>query len=86
MLSHFSRVQLCATPRTVARQASLPMGFSGKQTSVGSHSLLQGIFLTQGSNLHLLHILYQQTGSLPLAPVGKPPEGPHPPVKDQAPS
>ena len=33
----------------------------GKNTGVGSHSLLQGIFLTQGSNLGLLHcrqILY----------------------------
>ena len=33
----------------------------GKTTGVGSHALLQGIFLTQGSNPHLLHckrILY----------------------------
>ena len=33
----------------------------GKNTGVGCHSLLQGIFLTQGSNLGLLHcrqILY----------------------------
>ena len=28
MLSHFSRVQLCATPWTVAHQAPLYMGFS----------------------------------------------------------
>ena len=27
----------------------------GKNTGVGSHSLLQGILPTQGSNLHLLH-------------------------------
>ena len=26
-----------------------------RNTGVGSHSLLQGIFLTQGSNLDLLH-------------------------------
>ena len=34
----------------------------GKNTGVGGHFLLQGIFLTQGSNLHLLHhrrILYR---------------------------
>ena len=31
-----------------------PWDFSGKNTGVGCHSLLQGIFLTQGSNLHLL--------------------------------
>ena len=37
------------------------MDFPGKNTRVGSHSLLQGFFLTQGSNLGLLHyrqILY----------------------------
>ena len=27
----------------------------GKNTGVGCHFLLQGIFLTQGSNLNLLH-------------------------------
>ena len=34
-----------------------PMDFRlpGKNTGVGCHSLLQGIFLTQGSNLGLLH-------------------------------
>ena len=34
----------------------------GKNTGVGSHSLLQGIFPTQGLNPHLLHcrqILYR---------------------------
>ena len=34
----------------------------GKNNGVGCHSLLQGIFLTQGSNLGLLHcrqILYR---------------------------
>ena len=29
--------------------------FPGKNTRVGCHFLLQGIFLTQGSNPHLLH-------------------------------
>ena len=32
-----------------------PWGFSGKNTGVGSHFLLQGTFLTEGSNLRLLH-------------------------------
>ena len=32
-----------------------PWDFSGKNTGVGSHSLLQGIFPTQGLNLGLLH-------------------------------
>ena len=50
------------TPWTVACQASLSMGFSSKNTGVGCHFLLQRIFLTQVSNLGLLHcrqILYQ---------------------------
>ena len=49
-----SRVQLFATPWTVAYQAPLSMGFPGKSTGVGCHFLLQGIFLTQGSNPGLL--------------------------------
>ena len=32
-----------------------PWKSSGKNTEVGSHSLLQGIFPTQGLNLGLLH-------------------------------
>ena len=31
MLSHFSHVQLCVTPWTVARQAPLSMGFSRQE-------------------------------------------------------
>ena len=36
------------------------------------HFLLQWIFLMEGANLHLLHLLHWQVGSLPLAPPGKP--------------
>ena len=43
-----------------------------KNTAVGCHALLQGIFLTQGSNPYLLPLLHWQAGSLPLAPPGKP--------------
>ena len=32
-----------------------PCNFPGKNTGVGCHCLLQGIFPTQGSNPHLLH-------------------------------
>ena len=39
---------------------------------MGCHSLLQGIFPTQRSNLGLLHLLHWQADSLPLAPPGKP--------------
>ena len=42
-----------------------------KNTGVDCHALLQGIFLIQGSNLHLLGLLHWQVGSLPLLPPGK---------------
>ena len=48
---------------------SEPPGKS-KNTEVGCHALPQGIFPTQGSNLHFL-LLHQMEGSLPLAPPGK---------------
>ena len=35
-----------------------PWDSQGKNTGVGCHFLLQRIFLTQGSNLHLLHHLH----------------------------
>ena len=37
---------------------------------MGCHVLFQGIFLTQGSNPHLLCLLHWQAGSLPLVPPG----------------
>ena len=46
-----------------------PWDFSGKNTEVGCHFLLQGIFLTQGSDLCLLH---WQVNSLPLSLLGSP--------------
>ena len=39
-------------------QVPLSMGFSRQEYWVGCHTLLQGIFLTQGSNLGLLCLLY----------------------------
>ena len=49
-----------------------PWDSPGKNTGVGCHDLLQGIFRTQGLNPHFLHFLHWQTGSLLLAPSGKP--------------
>ena len=40
---------------------------------VGDHALLQGIFLTQGSNQSLLYLLHWQVGSLSLVWLGKSP-------------
>ena len=45
-----SHVQLFETPWTVAHQALCPWNPPGKNTGVGCHDLLQGIFLTQGLN------------------------------------
>ena len=58
--------QLClfATPWTVAHQAFLSGDSPAKNTGVGCHALLQGIFPTQGSNPPLPHcrwILYRLT-------------------------
>ena len=58
VFNHFSRVQLFVTPWTAACQASLSWDSPGKSTGDGCHFLLQGIFLTQGLNLHLLHLLH----------------------------
>ena len=46
-----------------------PWDSPGKDTGVGCHFLLLGIFPTQGSNPRLLQ---RQAGSLPLRPAGKP--------------
>jgi len=49
-----------------------PWDSPGKNTKVGCHTFLQGIFPTQGLNLSLLSLLYRQAGPTPLAPPGKP--------------
>ena len=48
-----------------------PWDFPGKNTGVGCHALLQGVFLTQGSNQRLLSLLPWKPSSLPLAQPGK---------------
>ena len=53
-----SGVQLFSTAWTIAYQASLSMGFPGKNTGVGCHFLLQRAFLTQELNQHLLCLLH----------------------------
>ena len=60
-------------PWTVARQFPLsPWDFPGKNTGVGGHFLLQGIFPTQGLKQHLLHLPHWQADSPPTVPPGKP--------------
>ena len=53
-VSHSVESGSLLTAWTVARQASLSMGFSRQEYWSGLCSLLQGIFLTHGSNLGLL--------------------------------
>ena len=55
-----SRVRLFAIPRTVALQAPPSIGLSGRNTGMGCHFLLQGIFLTQDWNpgLHFKQTFY----------------------------
>ena len=43
-----------------------PWDLSGKNTGIGCHFLLQGIFPAQRLNPCLLHLLHWQTDSLPL--------------------
>ena len=71
LLSCFSCVWLLATPWTTASQVPLSRGSPGMNTRAGCYTLLQGNFLTQGSNPHPLCLLHWQAGSLPPAPTGK---------------
>ena len=62
---------LCNPRYYIARQAPLAWDPPGKNTGVGCHSLLQGIFPTQASNLDLLHhrqILYHRATKEALLP------------------
>ena len=60
------------TPMDTKEPARLhcPWVYPGKNTKVGCHFPLQGIFLTQGSNLHLHLLLHWQVDSLPLSHLG----------------
>ena len=76
MLCCAKSLQLCMTlsnPMDYSPPVSSVHGDSpGKNTGVGCHILLQGIFLTQGSSLQILWLLHWQVGSLPLVPPRKP--------------
>ena len=70
MLSHFSRVQFCTTPWTVAPK--VPLILQARILEQIAMPSSRGIFLTQGSNPCLLYLLHWQAGFLPLVPPGKP--------------
>jgi len=61
-----SRVQLFMPPGLYSTRLLYSWNFPGKNTGAGCHFLLQGIFLAQGLNPCLLHLLHWQVGSLPL--------------------
>ena len=65
MLNCFSCVRLFVTLWTVTYQALCSWASPGKNTGVGCHALLRGIFLIQRSNLCLLRLLCWQADSLP---------------------
>ena len=69
-------LQLCPTlcdPVDCSPRGSSVHGiYPGKNTGVGCHSLLQGVFPTQGLNSPLLCLLHWQAASLTPARPGKP--------------
>ena len=72
MLSQSVMSDSFVTPQTAATRLLCPWDFPGKNTGVDCHSLLQGIFLTQGSNLHLLCLLHCRQILLPTELSGSP--------------
>ena len=68
-LNHFSRVRLFVIPWTIVHQAPLFMGFSREEYWSRLPFPSPGVFLTQGSNLSLLH---WQVDSLHTEPPRKP--------------
>ena len=54
--------QLCPTLCNPTRLLC-PWDYPGRNTRMGCHFLLQRIFLIQGSNPHLLHLLHWQADS-----------------------
>ena len=72
----YSATQLCPTlckpVDGSSPGSSCPWNLSGKNTGMGCHFLLQGIFPTQGLNPPLFCLLHRQADSLPRALPGKP--------------
>ena len=67
-----SRVRLFATPWIAAHRLLCPWDFPGKNTGVGCHCLLQGIFLIRESNPGLPHRGQAQADALTSEPPGSP--------------
>ena len=78
--NHLVTVRVCSVMTLCYPTDCSPPGSSvhgdspGNRTGVDCHAFLQGIFPTQGSNLHLLSLLHCQVGSSPLGHLGIPPQ------------
>ena len=70
---HAKSLQSCPTlcdPMDCSLSGSSVYGdFPVKNTGMGCHTILQGIFLTQVSDTHLLCLLHWQVDSFPQVPV-----------------
>ena len=55
---HAKSLQSCLTLCHLMGCSLCPWDSPGKDTGVGCHVLFQGIFPTQGSNLHLLSFMH----------------------------
>ena len=70
-----SVTQSCPTlrgPMDCSLTGSCQWNFPGRNTGVGCHFLLQGVFPTQGSNPRLQHLLHWQVDYLTLCHLGSP--------------
>ena len=65
-----SRVHLFVSHGQRSLVGCSPWDSPGKNTGVGRHGLLQGIFPTQGSSPRPLHLLHWQADSLPGSHLG----------------
>ena len=73
MLKSLSHVRIFETPWTVACQAPVSMGFPSQEYWSGCYFFLQGIFLIQGLNPRLQHLLNWKADFFTIEPSGKPP-------------
>ena len=71
MLSHSIMLDSLRPHGLQPTRVFCPWDFSVKNTWVDYHLLLQGIFPTQGLNLHLFYLLHWQADSSPVESLGK---------------
>ena len=72
IVAGFILLLFSCNPMDCSPSGSCPWDSPGKNTRVGCHFLLQGIFLIQGLSLLLLHLLHWHEDSLPLSHLGSP--------------